>query len=52
MYKDFLSGMPNCMVMASHDTGLTHRLVDIFASPLIRFYYGQDLLGIEIGAAC
>jgi glycerol-3-phosphate dehydrogenase (NAD(P)+) len=49
--QDFLSGMPNCMVMASHDTGLTHRLVDIFASPLIRFYYGQDLLGIEIGAA-
>ncbi|MCH4166440.1 MAG: NAD(P)H-dependent glycerol-3-phosphate dehydrogenase [Megasphaera sp.] len=49
--QDFLSGMPNCMVMASKDTELTHRLVDIFTSPLIRFYYGQDLLGIEIGAA-
>ena len=49
--QDFVSGMPNCMVMASKDTALTHRLVDIFTSPLIRFYYGQDLLGIEIGAA-
>ena len=43
--------MPNCMVMASRDMELTRRLVDVFTSPLIRFYYGQDLLGIEIGAA-
>ena len=43
--------MPNCMVMASRDMDLTRRLVDVFTSPLIRFYYGQDLLGIEIGAA-
>ena len=43
--------MPNCMVIASADDELTHFLVDTFTSPLIRFYYGQDLLGIEIGAA-
>lgn len=49
--QDFIQGMPNCMVMASKDTALTHTLVDICTSPLIRFYYGQDLLGIEIGAA-
>ncbi len=49
--QDFISGMPNCMVIASADEGLTHFLVDTFTSPLIRFYYGQDLLGIEIGAA-
>lgn len=49
--QDFLSGMPNCMVIASADNELTHFLVDTFTSPLIRFYYGQDLLGIEIGAA-
>lgn len=49
--QDFLSGMPNCMVIASDDNELTHFLVDTFTSPLIRFYYGQDLLGIEIGAA-
>ena len=49
--QDFISGMPNCMVIASADEDLTHFLVDTFTSPLIRFYYGQDLLGIEIGAA-
>lgn len=49
--QDFVSGMPNCMVIASQSESLTHELVDIFTSPLIRFYYGRDLLGIEIGAA-
>jgi glycerol-3-phosphate dehydrogenase (NAD(P)+) len=49
--QDFLRGMPNCMVMASQDMDLTRRLVDTFSSRLIRFYYGKDLLGIEIGAA-
>ena len=49
--QDFVAGMPNCMVMASRDMDLTRRLVDVFTQPLIRFYYGQDLLGIEIGAA-
>jgi glycerol-3-phosphate dehydrogenase (NAD(P)+) len=39
------------MVMASQDMDLTRRLVDTFSSRLIRFYYGKDLLGIEIGAA-
>ena len=49
--QEFLRGVPNCMVMAARDIGLAHELVDIFHSPLIRFYYGEDLLGTEIGAA-
>ena len=49
--QDFTAGMPNCMVMASRSMELTRHLVDNFTSPLIRFYYGKDLLGIEIGAA-
>ncbi len=49
--QDFTRGIPNCMVIASQDMGLTHALVDAMTSPLIRFYYGEDLLGIEIGAA-
>lgn len=49
--QDFLAGIPNCMVMASTDAALSARLAEIFASPLIRFYYGRDLLGAEIGAA-
>lgn len=49
--QEFLANMPNCMVMASKDKELTRRIADIFSSPLIRFYYGTDLLGTEIGAA-
>lgn len=49
--QDFTQGMPNCMVLSSRDEALTHRLVNAFTSPLIRFYYGHDLLGTEISAA-
>lgn len=49
--QDFLTGMPNCMVMASKDMDLTKQMASIFSSSLIRFYYGRDLLGTEIGAA-
>lgn len=49
--QDFLRQIPNCMVISSAHLSLTKELVDIFGSPLIRFYYGEDLLGTEIGAA-
>ena len=49
--QDFLREIPNCMVMSSSNEKLTRRLVEIFKSPLIRFYYGKDLIGTEIGAA-
>ena len=49
--QDFLCGIPNCMLMASADENLTKELVEIFKSSLIRFYYGSDLIGSEIGAA-
>ena len=49
--QDFLKNIPNCMIISSEDTDLTHELVEIFKSPLIRFYYGSDLIGTEIGAA-
>ena len=49
--QEFLRGVPNCMVMAAKDMELAHELVGVFHSPLIRFYYGEDLLGTEIGAA-
>ena len=39
------------MVIDSNDSALTHRLVDAFTSSLIRFYYGTDLIGNEIGGA-
>ena len=49
--QDFVKNIPNCMVMASADENFTRELVEIFKSPLVRFYYGSDLVGIEIGAA-
>ena len=47
----FTRGIPNCMVIDSADEGLKRRLADSFKSNLIRFYYGNDLIGSEIGAA-
>ena len=39
------------MVIDSEDEDVKHRLADEFSSELIRFYYGTDLIGNEIGAA-
>lgn len=49
--QDFVRGIPNCMVIDSADEPLKKELVESFSSDLIRFYYGGDLLGNEIGAA-
>ena len=49
--QDFVRGIPNCMVLAGEDREALHTLVDVLGSPLIRFYYGEDLLGTEVGAA-
>ncbi len=47
----FTQGIPNCMVIDSASDALKRRLADNFKSDLIRFYYGSDLIGTEIGAA-
>ncbi len=49
--QEFYHGIPNCMVIDSNNDGVKRVLVDRFSSELIRFYYGQDLVGNEIGAA-
>ena len=49
--QDFVRGIPNCMVLAGEDRDALQGLVDALGSPLIRFYYGEDLLGTEVGAA-
>ena len=49
--QDFTAGIPNCMVIDSHNTALKKALADDFKSELIRFYYGNDIIGTEIGAA-
>lgn len=49
--QDFVKGVPNCMVIGSDSIELTKTIAEKFGSDLIRFYYGQDLIGNEIGAA-
>ncbi|MBO5889297.1 MAG: NAD(P)-binding domain-containing protein [Clostridia bacterium] len=49
--EEFTKGKPNCMVIDSSNKELTKRLADGLRSDLIRFYYGDDLVGNEIGAA-
>ena len=49
--QSFVQGIPNCMVIDSESETLKRSLVGEFKSDLIRFYYGNDLLGTEIGAA-
>ena len=49
--QEFYSGIPNCMVIDGKNEEVKHRLVDEFSSELIRFYYGNDLIGNEIGGA-
>lgn len=49
--QEFYAGIPNCMVIDSDDAAAKEKLVQEFSSSLIRFYYGEDLIGNEIGAA-
>ncbi len=47
----FTQGIPNCMLIDSYDPALKKYIADSFKSSLIRFYYGNDIIGSEIGAA-
>ncbi len=49
--QEFYHGIPNCMVIDSENEEVKHLLVNEFSSELIRFYFGADLIGNEIGAA-
>lgn len=49
--QEFLKGVPNCMVIDSKNPDVKKHLVNSFKGHLIRFYYGSDLIGNEIGAA-
>ncbi|MBQ1546420.1 MAG: NAD(P)H-dependent glycerol-3-phosphate dehydrogenase [Clostridia bacterium] len=49
--QNFVNGVPNCMVIDSENEELKTRLVEKFSSELIRFYFGTDLIGSEVGAA-
>ena len=49
--EEFTKGIPNCMVIDSENEDYKNYLISKFSSDLIRFYFGSDLIGNEIGAA-
>lgn len=49
--QEFYAGKPNCMVIDSEDEDIKEKIINEFSSDTIRFYYGEDLIGNEIGAA-
>ncbi len=49
--QEFTQGKPNCMVIDGYSRELVETLVDTLKSKLIRFYYGEDVIGSEIGSA-
>lgn len=49
--QEFCAGVPNCMVIDSENEEVKRRLVSEFSSSLLRFYYGSDMIGNEVGAA-
>ena len=49
--QSFTAGIPNCMIVDSQNANLKRQLAESFSSNLIRFYYGDDLIGTEVGAA-
>ena len=49
--QDFYRGIPNCMVIDSNEELIKNEIIHCFSSDLIRFYYGTDMIGNEIGAA-
>ena len=49
--QDFVRAIPNCMLIDSQNEEFKVELANTLSSPLIRFYYGNDLIGSEVGAA-
>ena len=39
------------MVISANNNEISKKIIQIFSSDLIRFYYSKDLIGTEIGAA-
>lgn len=49
--EDYIKGIPNCAVIDSEDDNTKKEVITLMRSPLMRLYYGTDLIGNEIGGA-
>ena len=49
--QDYTKGVPSCVVVDSDEAETKDYFIKNLSSELIRFYYGADLIGNQIGAA-
>lgn len=49
--QDYLNNVPSCAVIDCEDEVLKKSIAEFLNSDLIRVYYGNDIIGNEIGAA-
>jgi len=49
--QDYMKNVPSAAVIDSDEEGVKEYLIKLLQSDLIRFYYGTDLIGDQIGAA-
>lgn len=49
--QDYMKNVPSCAVIDSDEPDTTRRVIQMMQSDLIRFYFGTDLIGNQIGAA-
>lgn len=49
--QDYMKGVPSCAVIDSYEPETQSRMIGVMQSELIRFYYGTDMIGNQIGAA-
>lgn len=49
--QDYMKKVPSCAVIDSDEAEVKERVVKTMQSELIRFYYGSDFIGNQIGAA-
>lgn len=49
--QEYVKGHPNCMVIDSECEETKEKMMKELSGDLIRFYYGTDIIGNEIGAA-
>ena len=49
--QDYMKKVPSCAVIDSYDEETKDKWIKLLQSDLIRFYYGNDVIGNQIGAA-
>ncbi len=49
--QDYMKKVPSCAVIDSDEPETTKHVIGMMQSELIRFYFGSDLIGNQIGAA-